>query len=96
MNMFLKGTYSVDLLAMSYSVIDKMAYGEIEHFFEVTDYTYDYIFFHLGGHHGYNVMCIYSDTNCRSYEKNIEKILKLLRNESRNVITERIFLFIIK
>jgi len=92
MNMFMNREYAVDLIAMSYSVLDKMTLLELRHFFDVTDYKYDYILFNMGGHHGYKMMCIDSVEIEKYYTTKIYHILDFLKSQTTNLIAMSITL----
>lgn len=79
------GGYCADLLAMSYSILDDMVIEEISHFFERMPYKYDFIIYHMGAHHGYNIECVKSKVEEEQYKYRTEEILKLLKKYSANV-----------
>lgn len=85
LNMYLNDSYAVDLIAMSYSVLDKMRLGEIKHFFEVTDYKWDYIMFQFG-RHGAHVKCMDSRENEKQYTDKLREVLLFLKKQSPNLI----------
>ncbi len=82
---FYAGGYCVDLLAMSYSILDDMVMEEICHFFEKMPYKYDCIIYHIGAHHGYNIECVQSEEAAGQYKDRTKKILCLLKKYSTNV-----------
>lgn len=86
LNFFMRGNYAVDLIAMSYSILDDMAFEEIKHYFQTTVYNYDFIIFQIGGHHGYCIECAKSVEDTKKFEFRITEILEFLKQYSQNVI----------
>lgn len=86
LNSFMREEYAVDLIAMSYSILDDMLVEELKHFFERTPYRYDTIIYQMGAHHGYHLECIKSDEAVKQYADKTEEILKLLSQYSVNLI----------
>lgn len=87
LNSMINESYAVDLLAMSYSVLDDITLEEIRHFFLRTPYKYDMIIYQLGAHHGYGVECMKSDEDAENFKIKTEEILKSLKQYSIPVIT---------
>lgn len=86
LNSFMSEEYVVDLLAMSYSILDSMVLEEIKHFFERTLYQYDTIIYQMGAHHGYHIECVKSDEAAKRYADKTEEILKTLSQYGTNII----------
>ena len=86
LNLFMNETYAVDLVAMSYGLLDDMAFGEIKHFFDVMNYQYEYVFFQLGGHHGYHVKCSDCSEEAILYKNKSYEILTFLKERVQKVI----------
>lgn len=86
LNSFMGEEYAVDLIAMSYSVLDDMVVEELKHFFDRAPYCYDAIFYQMGAHHGYYLECIKSDDAVKRYADKTEEILKLLSQYSVRLI----------
>lgn len=85
LNFYLGEGYCVDLLAMSYSILDDMVLEEIKHFFKRTPYQYDFIIYHLGAHHGYGIECIKSERAVSQYTDRVREILVELKKFSDNI-----------
>lgn len=92
LNFYLNDLYAVDLLAMSYSIIDEVLFKEIKHFFEISKYEYEYIFYQLGGHHGYWISCNTSRNDEICYINKTRKIIQYLKKCTTNLITMSITL----
>lgn len=86
LSIFIGKKYAVDLLAMSYSVVDKAAVEEIKHYFDTTIYEYEFILFNYGSHHGYFMKCSENHEDERKYEKSIIKMLDVLLKYNSNVV----------
>lgn len=78
--------YAVDLIAMSYCILDCMALMEIKHYFQATPYEYEYIFYQMGTHHGYHIACAESVEDSENFAGKTVEILNFLKQHSSNVI----------
>lgn len=86
MQFYLKREYAVDLIAMSYCILDCMALEEIKHYFQTMPYQYKYIFYQMGAHHGYHIACAESVEDSEKFESRTAEILQFLKCYSLNVI----------
>lgn len=86
LNIFMEEMYAVDLMAMSYSILDDMALEEIKHFFEKNPYQYVSIIYQMGAHHGYHLECVGSGNDAKQFECRTREILKVLSRYSNKVI----------
>lgn len=86
LNLFIEPHWAVDLVAMSFSILENTAYEEIKHFLETQNYSYEYIIYHLGCHHGYYALCSEDEKIKQQYEKKVEEILCLLRVHCKELV----------
>lgn len=87
-NIYMKGGgYAVDLIAMSYSIMDDMALEEIKHYFDTTPYNYVFIIYHMGAHHGYHIECAESSKDMIQYGCRIKEILSVLNMYEAKVVS---------
>lgn len=86
MNFYLNKSYAIDLLAMSYCILDDMVIEEISHYFQSSQYQYDYIIYQMGAHHGYYVKCCKSEEDSKKFESRIKAILCFFKKYSANVV----------
>lgn len=88
MNNILKNEgYVVDIIAMSFSMLDKSLVVELYKFIETLDYQYEYIVFHLGAHHGYWINCSDNMQQRAMYKDRLEQILNMLSKHCLRLIT---------
>ena len=78
--------YAVDLIAMSYSILDDMVLNEIKHYFENSLYRYECIIYQMGAHHGYYIDCVKSEGDAIKFADRTLEILLCLKQYSMNVI----------
>ena len=79
--------WAVDLLALSYSMLDSQLIEETRHFFEYIGYQYKYIVLHIGTHHGFWIHCKTDDAFFREYQECLVALCKLLSNYCTDIIT---------
>lgn len=80
--------YSVDLLAMSHSIHDRMAYDKIQFFFEIAQknsYNYEYILFQVGYHHGFSYSCNTNKEVRAQYKCNMIRIMNDIQKYCENL-----------
>lgn len=87
LNSFMKRKYVVDLMAMSYGILDNKAFEEIQHFFQTTSYKYDVIIYQMGAHHGYHIDCLNIADDAVRFANRTKKILEFLSQQSKNTIS---------
>lgn len=83
---YMKRKYAVDLIAMSYCILDDMVLEEINHFFRSSPYKYEYIIYHMGAHHGYHITCAKSGRDAEKFADKTVEILECLKQYGLNVI----------
>lgn len=83
---FMKRKYAVDLMAVSYCILDHMVPEEINHFFRSSPYRYEYIIYHMGAHHGYHIACAESGEDAEKFADRTVEILECLKQFSLHVI----------
>ncbi len=86
LQLYLKTKYAVDLLAMSYSILDDMVLQEIKHYFQSSPYRYEYIIYQMGAHHGYNIACAGSEEDAERFTGRTTELLEYLKQYSLQVI----------
>lgn len=79
--------YVCDIVAMSHSIADEILEKELKYFFDMFDYSYKYIIFHLGAHHGYWIECARDSDYKLVYEKKLEFLLDMISNNCDQVVT---------
>lgn len=87
LNSFMADKYAVDVIAMSYSILDDMAMEEIRHYFTKTTYQYASILYQMGAHHGYHIECAKSCSDAKRFENRTNEILTFLSKYSHHVMT---------
>ena len=87
LNLYMKASYSVDLIAMSYGIMDEMVLEELRHYFDLTNYRYKFILYQMGAHHGYHVKCAEKDSDMAMYEHRTKEILVNLNIYGAELIT---------
>ena len=79
--------YVCDIIATSRAAMDEILEKELKFFFERSEYSYNYIVFHLGAHHGYWIQCSKENAIKLAYEKRLKKLLMLISDNCKQIIT---------
>lgn len=83
---YMQKKYAVDLIAMSYCILDDMVLEEIKHYFQNSPYEYECIIYQMGAHHGYHIACAESEEDAEKFAVRTLEILKCLKRYSLRVI----------
>lgn len=86
MSFYLNKNFAVDLLAMSYSILDDMVMAEIKHYFQSSVYRYEYIIYNMGAHHGYHIKCLEENQGSKEFENRTIEILSFLKKYCHSII----------
>lgn len=78
--------YVVDVLAMSYNLLDEAIEVEIEHYLKTIIYKYKYIIFQLGAHHGHWICCSYNLLHRKRYAEKAEQVCELIQKYTDRLI----------
>ena len=85
LNVYMETEYSIDLLAMSYSITDDSVLKELEHYFNTNAYKYKFILYQMGAHHGYHVKCVEQGRDRILYTYRTKEILTVLNRYEATV-----------
>lgn len=83
---YMRRDYAVDLIAMSYCILDDMVLEEVGHYFLASPYEYESIIYQMGAHHGYHIACSGSLEDAEDFACRTVEILSRLKQYSAHVI----------